>query len=123
MGVIFESGGTRAIRTVRGVTAETERRRGLSELRVILRAVRVMARRTRDAPSIHHALDEIVALHAVLVRRAVGIVREVALAEGVRLELPKVLEPQSDVVANRPVIRLPIDKTTTGLTLGMALDA
>jgi hypothetical protein len=74
-------------------------------------------------PSIHNALDEIVALHAVLVCGAIGIVRKARFAERVRLELPIVLQPQSDVVANRPVIRFPVDEAGAGLSLGMALDA
>ena len=49
------------------------------------RAVHVMTDAQVTPRRIHDALDEIVALHAVLVRRAVGIVREVGLAERVRL--------------------------------------
>jgi hypothetical protein len=82
-----------------------------------------MTRRARDAPAIHDALNEIVALHAVLVCRAVGIVREAGFAERVRLELPVILQPQSDVVADRPVIRFPVNEAAAWLPLRMALDA
>ena len=121
--VIFDRGRMRAIGRARRVTVETDRCRRLSELGIVLRAVRVMTRRARDAPAIHDALDEIVALHAILVGGAVGKVRERGFAERVRLELPIILQPQSDVVADRPVVRFPVDEAAAWLPLGMALDA
>ena len=45
-----------------------------------------------DAAPVHHALHEVVALHPVLVRRAVGEVRERRLAQLVVFELPEILE-------------------------------
>ena len=89
--VLFERSHTGSIWRVRCVTVETDRCRGLSELGIVLRAMSVMTRRTRHAPLVHDALNEIVALHAVLVCRAVGIVREAGLAKRVRLELPIIL--------------------------------
>ena len=57
----------------------------------MFRPVRVMTRRAGDAAAVHDALDEVIALHAVFVGRAVGVVREVGFAERVRLELPVIL--------------------------------
>ena len=70
-GVIFESGDMRTIRTVGCVAVETNRCRRLSELRIVLRAVRVMTRRARDAPAIHDALHEIVSEYQDLVCKEV----------------------------------------------------
>ena len=58
------------------------------QFRVIRRAVHVVATEAGHAAAIHHALREIIALHAVLVRRAVGKMREGRLAERVLFELP-----------------------------------
>ena len=49
---------------------------GLRELGVVVGAVDVMAGEASYAAAIHHALDEVVALHAVFVGGAVGKVRE-----------------------------------------------
>ena len=73
---VFKPRDARTIRSVRCVTIETDRCRWLSELSVVLRAVHVVTRGARDAAAIHHTLDEIVALHAVLVRGAVSVMRE-----------------------------------------------
>ena len=105
------------------MAVKTDHGRRLSQLGIVLRAVRVMARRTRNPPAIHDALNEIIALHPVLVCCPVGIVREVAFAERVRFELPIILQPQSDVVADRPVIRFAVNEAAAWLPLGMALDA
>ena len=52
----------------------------------------VVAAEAGDAARVHQALHEVVALHAVLVRGAVGKVRERRLAELVLFELPEVLQ-------------------------------
>ena len=44
----------------------------LAQLRVVVGAMNIVAIEAGDAAAIHHALHEIVALHAVLVRGAVG---------------------------------------------------
>ena len=105
------------------MTVETDRCHRLSELGIVRRAMSVVTRRARYAPLVHEALNEIVALHAVLVCRAVGIMRKAGFAERVRLELPKVLQPQSDAVTDRPVICLPVNQAAARLPLRMALNA
>jgi hypothetical protein len=60
-----------------------------AQLRVISRTMNVMAVETCDATTLHYALHEIVALHAVLVCGAVWIVEEIrGLAKSVVLQLP-----------------------------------
>ncbi|HXF13607.1 MAG TPA: hypothetical protein VN517_10675 [Terriglobales bacterium] len=54
------------------MTVQTELIGGLPELRVISRAMYIMAVETRYATRIHHALNEVVTLHPVLVCSAVG---------------------------------------------------
>jgi hypothetical protein len=65
---------------------------GFAEVRVVRRAVNVVATEAGDAVQVHFALHEIVALHAVLVRRVVGEMGERGLAQFVFFELPVVLE-------------------------------
>src|SRR5580700_6749386 len=104
MRVRFDGLRTRAVGGAGAVAVEAERRCRLAELRGVLRAVRVMAPRASDSVSIHLALDEVVALHPVLVTRAVGVVREGGLAKLVVLETPVVLEPGADLEANGPIV-------------------
>ena len=62
--------------------------RGLSQLRIVLRAVHIMAVKASDPAAVHHALCKIISLHAVLVCRTIRKMRETKLAERVILELP-----------------------------------
>ena len=52
----------------------------------------IVATETGDAACIHQALNEIIALHAVLVGGAIGEMSKCERTEHVRLELPKVRE-------------------------------
>ena len=47
-----------------------------NKVRIVCRAVHIVASETGDASAIHDALYEIVALHAILMRGSVGEVRE-----------------------------------------------
>ena len=66
--------------------------RRLQQIGVVRGAVHIVAAEAGDAARVHQALHEIVALHAVLVRRAVGEMREGGLAELVLFELPEILQ-------------------------------
>jgi hypothetical protein len=57
-------------------TAQLIRRYRLPEIRIVRRAMDIVAIGTGDAARIHQALDEVVSLHPVLVRRTVGKVRK-----------------------------------------------
>ena len=91
MGMLFERGRPRAIRRTRAVArkAELVLADGRAQLRVVGRAVNVVAAEARYAPPVHHALHEVVPLHAILVRGAVGEMRERRLAQRVFFELSR----------------------------------
>ena len=89
----------------------------------IVGAVRIVATETRDAARVHEALNEIVALHAVLVRGAVGKMREARFAELVLFKLPKIRKVQSNVEADGPVVVLAFDRISQRAALRMTLDA
>ena len=93
------------------------------QLRIIPRAVHVVTTEAGHAAAIHHALHEIIALHAIFVRRAVGKVREGRLPEGVLFELPIILQVEADVETDRPVVILAFDWIRQRAALRMALDA
>jgi len=62
----------------------------------------IVAREAGDASAVHYALNEVIALHAILVGGAIGEMREGHLTEGVVFELPKIAEVESDAIADRP---------------------
>ena len=59
------------------MTVQAELIDGLSELRITSSAMDIMTVETGYSAPVHHALNEIVALHAVLMSRAIGVVQEV----------------------------------------------
>jgi len=59
------------------MTGEAELIGRLPELRVISCTVHIMAIETGHSAPVHDALNEIIALHAVFMRRAVRVVQEV----------------------------------------------
>src|SRR3954462_11309785 len=65
MRVVFDRDAMRSIGRRWSVTVETDHSGRLPELRIVVRAVCVVTGGARDAPLIHEALDEVVALHAV----------------------------------------------------------
>ena len=77
---------------------------GLTELRVVVRAMHVVAIEAGYSTAVHYALREIVSLHAVLVRRAVCKMSEGLFAELVFFELPVIPQIKPDVIADRPVV-------------------
>jgi hypothetical protein len=85
--------------------------------------VRVVATEASDAARVHQALHKIVALHAILMRRAVGEMGETGFAQFVLFQLPIVRQLQSRVIAYCPVVILALDGIGERLALGMALDA
>ena len=90
MRVLLDRRGVRAILRIRPVACQAHAAAGLPQHRVVLGAVRIMATEAGDAARIHQAGHEVVALHAVLVRGAVGEMGERRFAELVILELPEV---------------------------------
>ena len=77
---------------------------GLPQLRVVRRAVNVVAIETGDAAPIHHALHKVIALHPVFVGGAVREIKKILrFSKRVIFQLPIVRELQSDVIADGPI--------------------
>ena len=96
---------------------------GLSQLRVVLRAVHIVAVEARDPAPVHDALREVVPLHPVLVRRAVRKMCEAQLTQCVLFELPVIPQVQPHVITHRPVVVLSFDWIGERAPLRVALDA
>ena len=123
MRVLLDAGGMRPILGVGAMTGQAHRVARLAQHRLIFRAVRIVATETRDAARVHEALNEIVALHAVLVRGPVGKMREARFAELVLFKQPKISKIQPNVEADGPVIILSFDRIGQRTPLRMTLDA
>ena len=90
MSMFLDRSSARTIQRQRAMTIQTELVRRLSQLCVVSRAMRIVAAEARHPASVHYALYEIIPLHAILVRRAIGIVCERSLAQRVLFKLPKI---------------------------------
>ena len=77
--VFFQRGSARPVRRQGSVTIEAQRARGLSELRVVISTMHVVAVETGDAATIHDTLNVVVSLHSILVGRAIREVIEIGL--------------------------------------------
>ena len=91
MRVRFQRGFMRSVWKIRTMTVHADLVRGLDELRVVSRSMHIMAIEACDVVPVHHALHEIVALHAVLVRRAVREIVKIGLPQRAVFEPPEVL--------------------------------
>ena len=72
MRMLFNRRCMRAIWRFRTVAFKAQDIGRLQEIGVVVRPVHVVAIGAGNAPRVHHARHEIVPLHAILVRRAVG---------------------------------------------------
>ena len=79
--------------------------------------MRIVTARAGHAVAIHHALHEVVALHAVLVCRAIREMREGGLAELVFFEVPEILQLFALLESRRPVHVLAFDRVMQRLSL------
>ncbi len=91
VGVRFETRHVRPVRRHGAMTVQTDLVRGLDKLRVVSSSMHIVAIEACDAVPVHHALREIVPLHAVLMRRAVRKVIEVRLSERAVFQPPEIL--------------------------------
>ena len=119
----FQRGGVRPVRRIGAVAFKAHEVAGLDEVGIIFRAVRVMAGVAGDAPSVHHALDKIITLHAVLVGGAVGEMGEGGFAQLVFFQLPEIRQVLSHFEADGPIVSLAGDGRGEGAALRVALDA
>ena len=90
---------------------------------LIARSMRIVASETRNTTAIHQALYKIVALHPVLVRRAVRKMGEGGLSKRVLLELPKIAKMQAHTIPNRPIVVFAFHRIVDRTALRVALDA
>src|SRR3984893_11636824 len=85
--------------------------------------MRVVATEAGDAPRVHEAVNEVVALHPILVRSPVGEMGERRLAELVIFQFPKIVQALAHVEAHGPVIGVSDTGRDQTLPLRMALYA
>ena len=85
--------------------------------------MRIVATETGDSPAVHHALHEIVALHAILVRGAVREIVKVGLVQRMVFKFPEILKLKANVIPDGPVVVPPLDRDGQRASLRMALDA
>ena len=90
---------------------------------LISAAVRIMAAGTSHTMRVHRALHKIVALHSILMTRAVRIVSESGITEFVLLQFPVFLEVIAHLEADWPVIIFALNRIFKRLPLRVALDA
>jgi len=97
-----------------GIGAVAIQAQGVSwfpQIRRILGPMHVVAREAGYAMGVHETGDEIVSLHAVLVGRSVRKMCECRFSKLVILKLPIIAQLFRDIVADRPIVILPIDGT------------
>ena len=82
----------RTVRRLRTVALKAHHVGRLQQVRIVVGAVHVVAAVAAHAVRVHDALHEIIALHAILVRGAVGEMRERLFAEFVLFQLPEILQ-------------------------------
>ena len=80
--------------------------RWLDEIGVVVRYRHIVTAEARHAAAVKSAVDEVVRLHPILLRRAFRIVRECRLTEMVFLERPEVLELEANVISHWPIVML-----------------
>jgi len=108
MRVFFDRSGTRTVRGLRAVAFQADDIRGLKQVRIIVGPMNVVATEAAYAMSVHHALHEVVSLHAVLVRGSVREVGERLFSQLVLFQLPVVPQVPTRLKADRPIVVLPV---------------
>ena len=88
MGMFLDARCMRPVLRIGAVAGRANLRNGLAQHGFILGAMWIMATETGDAPVVHQALGEIVALHPVLVRRTLRKMRESRFTKFVLFQLP-----------------------------------
>jgi hypothetical protein len=81
VGMFFDGCSMRAIRGERPMTLQANLICRFSQLRVVSGSMHVVAGRTGDSMPVHDTLRKVVALHPVLMGRAVGEIIKAGLAE------------------------------------------
>ena len=92
MGMLLDGSGAGTVQGKRAVAIHAQLVGRLSQLGVVIGTVHIVAAKAGHPAAVHYALYEIISLHAVLMSRAVRIVRERGFAQGVFFKLPKILQ-------------------------------
>ena len=90
MGMRLDARGVRTVGRRGAVAGQANLGRRFDQVSVILSAVDIVATKAAHTAPIHHALDEVVALHSIFVTRSVGEMRERRLAKLVIFQFPKI---------------------------------
>ena len=122
MGMRLNRGCVRTIGRTGAVTGQAHYIRRTNQVGVVGRPVNIVATEAGDAPRIHQALGEIIALHAIFVPGTVGVVGEALLAGFEFFELPEIFQILTHVETHRPCKIPARDQRLKGLSLRMALD-
>ena len=107
----------------RAVALQADGVPGQTQVRLVVGPVHVVAGGALHTLQVHLALHVVVALHAVLVRRSFGPMRERRRPQLVFFELPDVGQASAGLVADRPVVVAPLNRIRPRLSLGVALNA
>lgn len=122
VGMGLNGGRAGTVGRVRAVALKAQDVGGLQEIRIVFRAVHVMAAEAAHAMGVHQTGNEIIALHPVLMGRAIREVGKRLLAEFMLFQLPEILKGFSGLEANRPIVILSGDGVLERLALRMTLD-
>ena len=110
MGMFLNARRMRPILRIWAVAGRANLRNGLAQHGLILCAMWIVAAETGNATIVHQALGEIVALHPVLVRRAIREMREAGFTQLMLFQLPVIRKLQSCAITDRPVVIFPLDR-------------
>lgn len=95
----------------------------LQQVGVVLRSVNIMATEAAHTVRVHRTLNKIVALHAILMRGAIGKMSESLLTRLMLFKLPEIFEVHSHLKTNRPVVVSSVDWIAQRLPLRVTLNA
>lgn len=121
--VLFDRARVRSVRRAWAMAFEAHYVCRFNQQSLVLSPMDVAAAGALHAPRIHDTLDEIIALHPVLVRGAVRKMCERHFTKFVLFKLPEVLQLSAHLESHRPVVILTADWVLQWLPLRMALDA
>ena len=107
----------RSVRGTRVVAGDAQVTGRFNQVRIVRRAMDVVAAEAGHTTAIHHALHEVIALHPILVSGALGEVHEIRLTELVVLELPVVSQSSALMKTDRPIVVLPEHRIRQRLSL------
>src|SRR6185312_12923876 len=105
------------------VTNQAQRIAGKRQVRGVLVAVYLMTIEAAHSAVVHHALREIVTLHAVLMRGAVGVVEETWRPQANVFQIPMICEPLTGKKSYWPVVVFSCNGIGRWLFLAVTLNA